>query len=145
MKTFHHFRFSSSEPGTVYAKIHANSPEEHFNLARKKDLVFSSQAQIISPPGLDSARQTYLFNNIQDFCTDETKDLVCPKPADTMQVLPCNSQDTATSTVADTTSQVKQRDAAKRKLPASAVPVEISVHKSTRSGRKIQQNTKYIY
>jgi len=72
IKAFHHFRFSSPEPGTVCAKIHADSPEEHFNLVRKKDLVFSSQAHIISPPGLDSARQTYLFNSIRDFCTDET-------------------------------------------------------------------------
>ena len=142
IKAFHYFRFLASERGIVYAKIHADSPEERFDLARSKDLDFSGQPDIISPPGLDSARQTYLFNNIRVFCTDETKDLVCPKPADVSQpvVLPSSSKETTASAKTGTTSAVKQREPAKRKVPVSDVPVQI---KSTRSGRKIQQNTEY--
>ena len=35
---------------------------------------------VISPAGLDAARQWYLHNEIREYCTEETKDLVCPLP-----------------------------------------------------------------
>lgn len=46
-------------------------------LAVKTDL-----PEIIPAPGLDSKRQWYLFHQIRDFCSEDAKDLVCPKPTD---------------------------------------------------------------
>ena len=34
----------------------------------------------VQSPGLSAYRQWYLFNSIRDFCTDDTKDIMCPKP-----------------------------------------------------------------
>ena len=35
---------------------------------------------VIVPNGLSLERQWYLFDKIREFCSDESKDLVCPKP-----------------------------------------------------------------
>ena len=62
-------------------KEYHDSPEVQYNLvgkvAVKKDL-----PEIIPAPGLDSKRQWYLFHQIRDFCREDAKDLVCPKPTD---------------------------------------------------------------
>jgi len=36
----------------------------------------------ITPPGLDTARQLYLYNNIRQFVPDHNKDVLCPPPAE---------------------------------------------------------------
>ena len=36
--------------------------------------------ELVHPSGLSDARQWYLFQKIRDFCSDETKDIVCPLP-----------------------------------------------------------------
>ena len=82
IKLYHHFRFTSAEPGVVYAKMHKNSPEECFKLARSKKLVFNDRPDVIPSLGMDSTCQSYLYTHIRDFCTNETKDLVCTKPRD---------------------------------------------------------------
>ncbi|KAI4794620.1 hypothetical protein KUCAC02_031949 [Chaenocephalus aceratus] len=35
----------------------------------------------LTPPGLDGKRQWYLFEKIREFCTEDTKDITCPKPS----------------------------------------------------------------
>ena len=35
---------------------------------------------MIQPAGLTPTRQWYLYNEIRQYCTDSTKDLVCPLP-----------------------------------------------------------------
>jgi len=40
----------------------------------------------IVPEGLDHKRQAYLFKEIREFCTPETRDLVCPSPEPTEPV-----------------------------------------------------------
>ena len=35
---------------------------------------------VIPPPGLSYERQEYLYSEIREFCKEEVKDLVCPKP-----------------------------------------------------------------
>jgi hypothetical protein len=36
----------------------------------------------LTPSGLDSKRQAYLYKEIREFCTPETRDLVCPPPTE---------------------------------------------------------------
>ena len=36
--------------------------------------------EVIPPDGLSYKRKQYLFNEIREFCTAETRDLVRPKP-----------------------------------------------------------------
>ncbi len=79
IKGFHHFRFSRAEPGVVFAKLHSESEEQRFELA-KKSIVFRGLPPVIPSPGLDRNRQQYLFNIIKDYCKERVKDLVCPEP-----------------------------------------------------------------
>lgn len=83
IKSFHHFRFESKSPGSVYVKPYNNDKEQEINLL--KDTSWSPSAHhlpdIIVPPGLSTERQWYLFEKIREYCSDATKDIVCPKPA----------------------------------------------------------------
>ena len=35
---------------------------------------------LITPTGLDATRQWYLYNEIREYCSEETQDRVCPLP-----------------------------------------------------------------
>lgn len=47
----------------------------------------------IVPDGLTDARKKYLFQHIRQYCTPETKDLLCPCPE--------NYQDTSNQTMSE--------------------------------------------
>ena len=78
-----HFRFTADHPGCVFVKSSCNGPESKINLV--KDATWSPSAadlpEVIPPPGLPLERQWYLYNKIREFCPDNTKDLVCPRPS----------------------------------------------------------------
>lgn len=78
LKKQHHFLFSADQPGCMRFKRYAESNEETYRL-RKKEIV-AGMPEIIQPDGLDAARKKYLYEQIREFCSDETKDLVCPCP-----------------------------------------------------------------
>ena len=80
IKQKHHFKFLSSEPGYVLTKDFLSSHEEKTYILREKFAQDSFPQQII-PAGLDASRKQYLFQQIREFCTEETKDLVCPDPS----------------------------------------------------------------
>ena len=78
-----HFRFTATHPGTVFVKTSSDDCERQIQLL--KDLTWKPTADelpgVVVPNGLSLERQWYLFDKIREFCSDETKDLVCPKPA----------------------------------------------------------------
>ena len=84
LKTFHHFLFSAEHPGVVMLKELSDSDccnsftmlvdDEWCPLAR--DL-----PPVISPAGLSTAREWYLYTQIREFCRDGTEDLTCPMPS----------------------------------------------------------------
>ena len=82
IKGIQHFRFVATSPGMVHVKCKSSSTERIIKLI--KDDTWSPSAHnlpdIITPPGLSLQRQWYLFEKIRDFCSDATKDEVCPKP-----------------------------------------------------------------
>ena len=70
-------------------KLYADSQEDSFSLFRR-GISASSLSPVppaaIKPPGLDTARQWYLYNNIRQFVPDRNKDVLCPQPReDTLQ------------------------------------------------------------
>ena len=64
--------------------------------------------EAIQPTGLSLQRRWYLIDKICDFCPDDTKDLVCPKPQ--------NPRQTATPLPPSTT------DITSRPPPKSSIP-----------------------
>ena len=77
IKKFHHFSVDAAGPGTVICKEFSDSPSVVYNLGR---LVPTGMPKVITPGGLDQKRRKYLYDQIREFCTEATMDLVCPQP-----------------------------------------------------------------
>ena len=81
IKQYHHFRFTSSAPGSVFCKKTATLVEERFDLFQNN---WHPQAEelplTIPPPGMTNERKWYLYEKIRQFCSDEYKDVTCPLP-----------------------------------------------------------------
>ena len=82
LKKFHHFSFSTQQPGVVTMKEFSDSVGTSFMMLDDKSWCPTAESllPIITPTGLTLARQWYLYQQIREFCRDGTEDLVCPKP-----------------------------------------------------------------
>ena len=94
IKKYHHFRFEYDSPGVVFVKEFSDSHEISFDL--RIDDSWSpapeEMPQEIIRPGLSQERQQYLFDKIRDFCPEEQKDRVCPKPSSTVSSAPLETE-----------------------------------------------------
>lgn len=82
IKSYFHFRFSSSIPGIVCCKKGLNIPEESFAVFQNIPPTIRQLQGIpahMPVPGLSAERKKYLFENIRQFVRDEMKDVVCPE------------------------------------------------------------------
>ncbi len=81
IKKYHHFRFTSAEPGVVYVKNQWDTAENKQELLKTTWVPNSSSLpDTVIPKGLSSERQWYLFEKIRPFCPLEDQDLTCPQP-----------------------------------------------------------------
>ena len=80
IKRLQHFQFTSEDLGTVIVKRSCDSEEERLDLMISQPSV-EDFPELDLPSGLSDARQRHLFQKIRDFCSDETKDIVCPLPS----------------------------------------------------------------
>ena len=82
IKKYHHFRFSTDEPGKVYFKEYASSPELSFMLLKNRAVVPGPTVLPckLNPEGLSDERKLYLYREIRPFCKRGTEDLVAPAP-----------------------------------------------------------------
>jgi hypothetical protein len=80
---YHHFRLDTSELGTVFTKEYEDSNEIEFNILRcEPDDSVNDLPSTITPPGMSADRQQYLFDNIRQYCPNDTAaNLTCPLPA----------------------------------------------------------------
>ena len=82
IKKYHHFRFSSDNPSSVFLKVHGDSEEKEIAFLKSDwDPRDSTGPNVIQPPGLSPELQWYLYERIRQFCPDNTKDIVCPLPS----------------------------------------------------------------
>ena len=82
----HHFRFTSDHPGVVFVKNADDMVERKINLLKNtswKPTPANLPQQIILP-GLSEERKVYLYQKIREYCSDDGKNIVCPKPATTL-------------------------------------------------------------
>ena len=71
----HHFAFRST---SVQIREFSDSSEKVITLYTNTS--YSGFSEVITPPGLSLQRKWYLHDKIREFCSQETSDLVCPKP-----------------------------------------------------------------
>ena len=75
----HHFQFTAASPGTVTVKEYIDSLERQYTLTLDTSIA-ARNPEIIVPPGLSLKRRWYLHDKIREFCSEETEDIVCPRP-----------------------------------------------------------------
>ena len=81
IKQYHHFSFTHEAQGVAMATTHSEGPTQILPvLVGDAGAVPHAPPPPVQSPGLSAYRQWYLFNSIRDFCTDDTKDIMCPKP-----------------------------------------------------------------
>ena len=74
-----HFQFTSSNKGTVKVREYSDSSVIDYKLTSDVTLAVEFPDNIISP-GMSLQRQWYLHDKIGDFCSIDTRDVVCPRP-----------------------------------------------------------------
>ena len=77
----HHFHFSRSHPGKVKVRNNTMDSWRTINLLKDPCWRPSSLPEQLMPPGLSLEREWYLHDKIREFCPEECRDLVCPKPS----------------------------------------------------------------
>ena len=76
----HHFYFSAADTEKVFTREFSEC--ERIEQAILHGAVPQSMPAVVTPAGLGKKRRTYLYREISQFCSDETKDIVCPRPVD---------------------------------------------------------------
>lgn len=78
----HQFRFSVAKRGVVFVKESSTATEREIRLVRDDSWKPSPHELpvVVIPNGLSAERKQYLYDKIREFCPDDKKDTVCPKP-----------------------------------------------------------------
>ena len=79
IKVKHHFLFTVAKKGVVITKKNSDSDEEEHHILQTLPSI-QAFPKTVAPKGLNEDRQWYLYNKIRQFCSEETKDIVCPLP-----------------------------------------------------------------
>ncbi|XP_060576231.1 uncharacterized protein LOC132733586 [Ruditapes philippinarum] len=80
---YHHFRFTSLEPGIVYMKVAADDTNEiRFVICKTNYLQMDRNdlPSVIHPAGLSRERQTYLYRHVRPLVRRPFQDVLCPVP-----------------------------------------------------------------
>ena len=82
----HHFRFTIAHPGTVFVKTSSDGCEHRIQLLKDPTWkpTCTELPRVVIPNGLSLERKWYLYEKIREFCSDATRDLVCPKPREAL-------------------------------------------------------------
>ena len=85
IKRLHHITITSTPQSqlSISVKEFSDSPTQVVSLVKDPtwNPLPSELPPVILPTGLDAKRQWYLYNEVREYCTDNTKDLVCPLPS----------------------------------------------------------------
>ena len=81
IKKMHHFHFSKAKKGKVVVQEAVDGEKKEVVIAGESwKPSFNELPRRILPHGLSLERRWYLFNKIREFCSPETRDIVCPCP-----------------------------------------------------------------
>ena len=83
IKSLHHFHCDCSQPGVVHVHAFSTTSKVQHTILIDKDRMLNDKTELpnsITPVELSTDRKWYLYNKISEYCSDSTKDLVCPYP-----------------------------------------------------------------
>ena len=86
IKKMQHSHFSHRFPGQVKVRSESDGTERTIYLLKEPPWLPAATelpAHIV-PSGLSLERQWYLFEKVREYCPDHCKDLVCPRPTETI-------------------------------------------------------------
>ena len=81
IKKYHHFCFEQDHPGVVFLKKTATAEETRCLLWGVWLPSLVDKLPLVPATGLSLERRRYLFERIQEYCREESKDAVCPDPS----------------------------------------------------------------
>lgn len=76
---YHHFNMSSAEKGIVYCSKKLGDTPVRVSILGNIP-VTNELPPVVPPRGFIRKRKEYLYTDIREFCTEETKDLTAPDP-----------------------------------------------------------------
>ena len=88
---FHQFKITKNNNGKVILTLrkYSNTTETTVDVLKSTcTCIPTNLPEIIQPKGLSLDRQWYLHDKIRQFCSDDYKDLVCPKPSNPPLTVP---------------------------------------------------------
>ena len=77
---YHHFRMSAEDPGFVTCLKTFDDTPVRVRVVEDIAAITRNLPEVIPPKGLSRNRKEYLFTDIREFCTNETKDITAPDP-----------------------------------------------------------------
>jgi hypothetical protein len=82
IRKFHHFRFESENPWSVYVKERVDSDEKEICLRKNGSPSFDPAVlpEILHPVGLTRERQQYLYRNVRPYVRPAQQESLCPTP-----------------------------------------------------------------
>ena len=82
IKKYHHFTICASSPGSVSVRLESDSAEENIFLLTDSTWKPSPHVlpPVVQPSDLSLERQWYLHTHIAEYCPEEVRDVVCPRP-----------------------------------------------------------------
>lgn len=84
IKKLHYLRFDSASPRCISVKERAGSTEVKQSMLKMK--LWSPLADelppVLSLSGLSNQWQWYFYHKIQEFCSENFKDITCPRPVE---------------------------------------------------------------
>ena len=82
IKRYQHFTITSTDFGTVKVKQFSSDTETKEIKLLKQSWKPSAKdlPEVVTPKGLSSKRRWYFYDKIREYCSEDSKDLVCPRP-----------------------------------------------------------------
>ena len=82
IKKWHKFSIKLNEEGDPVVQVQQYSDTKEISLDIVKNKLPLNMPDIIQPKGLSLDRRGYLYEKIRQYCSDPSKDKVCPKPTE---------------------------------------------------------------
>ncbi|CAG4978289.1 unnamed protein product [Parnassius apollo] len=125
----------SDEPVPLAMAVEVNTLPVLASTVTTLDLL--SEEETVEPPGLTYKRKSYLYNKMREFVSEESKDILCPKPIANVNELSSSSNSsisTLPTTSVDYSFQKQITEKSTRQKPTCSYCKQIGHRNQVREG-----------